>query len=78
MNIYRQPFRAICPKNARSVDYLLTIESPRLIMVEEIQEAVADLKGYHEEFADHLWQLFGGRQTLIAHHHGTDVETVRP
>jgi len=49
MNIYRQPFRAICPKNARSVDYLLTIESPRLIMVEEIQEAVADLKGYHEE-----------------------------
>lgn len=78
MNIYRQPFRATCPKNGRSVDYMLTIESPRMIMVEDIQEIVAKLAGFHEDFADTLWEHFGGRQILTAHHHGTDVETVRP
>lgn len=78
MNIYIQRFRAICPKNGRSVDYVLTIESPRTIMVEDIQAAVGELKGYHEEFADTLWQTFGGLQRLVAHHHGTDVETIRP
>ena len=78
MNIYTQAFRATCPNNGRSVDYLLRIEAPRMIIVEDIQAAVADLKGYHESFADELWQKFGGRQTLTAHHHGTDVATVRP
>jgi hypothetical protein len=57
---------------------MLTIESPRMIMVEDLQAATSELNGYHEEFADTLWQSFGGRQTLIAHHHGTDIETVRP
>jgi hypothetical protein len=78
MNIYTQPFRAKCPANGRAVDYVLTIESPRMILVEEIQEHVAKLEGYHEDFADALWERFGGRQTLTAHHHGTDVETIRP
>lgn len=78
MNVYTQRFRAICPKNSRSVDYLLVIESSRTIMVEDIQAAVAKLKGYHEEFADRLFRLFGGKQTLTAHHHGTDIETRRP
>lgn len=78
MNIYTQRFRATCPANSRSVDYTLTIESPRMIMVEELQGAVAEIEGYHEEIADQLLRLFGGKQILIAHHHGTDVETVRP
>lgn len=78
MNRYTQRFRAACPKNGRAVDYVLTIESPRMIMVEDLQAATAELKGYHEEFADSLWQTFGGRQTLTAHHHGTDIETIRP
>lgn len=78
MNIYTQHFRATCPKNGRSVDYVLTIESPRMIMVEDIQSAVADLNGYHEDFADRLLLAFGGQQTLCAHHHGTDVQTIRP
>lgn len=78
MNIYTQRFRASCPTNGRSVDYILTIESPRMILVEDIQMAVADLKGYHETFADQLFAKFGGCQTLIAHHHGTDIRTVRP
>lgn len=78
MNIYTQHFRATCPANGRAVDYVLTIESPHMIMVENIQSATRELKGYHEDFADTLWQSFGGNQTLRAHHHGTDVETIRP
>lgn len=78
MNVYTQYFWATCPNNGRSVDYALTIETSRTIMVEDIQSAVANLEGYHEAFADKLFQQFGGRQTLVAHHHGTDVETRRP
>ena len=78
MNIYTQRFRATCPNNGRSVDYLLTIESARTLMVEDIQSAVSNLKGYHEEFADNLFRAFGGTQTLDAHHHGTDIRTIRP
>jgi hypothetical protein len=78
LNIYRHSFRAFCPTNKLSVDYLLTIESSRMIMIEKIQAAVVNLTGYHEEIADHLWARFGGRQNLVAHHHGTDVETIRP
>jgi len=78
LNIYTQRFRATCPTTRRTVDYVLTIESSRMIMIEEIQTTVAKLKGYHEELADKLFALFGGRQTLTAHHHGTDIQTVRP
>ena len=78
MNIYTQRFRGTCPRNGRSVDYLLVIESPRVIMVEDIQAAVGKLTGYHEEFADQLLRLFGGKQILTAHHHGTDIQTIRP
>lgn len=78
MNTYTQHFRAQCPKNGRQVDYVLTIKSPRMIMVEDIQAAVGKLKGFHEEFADKLYAQFGGQQTLFAHHHGTNVETIRP
>jgi hypothetical protein len=78
MNIYRQKFTAVCPNNERVVDYLLTIRSRKVIMVEEIQTAVCDLRGYHEEFADKLFARFGGQQVISAHHHGTDIETERP
>lgn len=78
MNIYTQRFWATCPTNGRSVDYVLTIETDRLIMVEDIQQAVEKLQGYHEEFADKFLALFGGKQTLLAYHHGTQIQTVRP
>lgn len=79
MNIYTQAFSAKCVKNDRSVNYVLTIESPSMVLVEDIQAAVDELaKGYHEEFANRLYERFGGRQVLVAHHHGTDIVTVRP
>jgi hypothetical protein len=49
-----------------------------MIMVEDIQAAVNKLEGFHEDFADSLLRQFGGRQTLSAHHHGTDIQTIRP
>lgn len=78
MNIYTQGFWATCPENGRTVNYVLTIESTRTIMVEDIQEAVADIEGLHEEIADILAKRFRKtRQTLEAHHHGTHVKTIR-
>lgn len=80
MNIYTQPFRAKCPTNGRSVDYVLTItvESACMILVEDIQQAVREVKGYQEKIADRLYELFGGIQTLVGHHHGTTARSTRP
>jgi hypothetical protein len=78
INIYTQRFQAICPANGGTIDYVLSIEATRTIMVEDIQSAVGEFKtGYHEDFADRLSRKFGGTQKLVAHHHGTDIETVR-
>jgi hypothetical protein len=79
MNIYQQVFTARCARNKRRVKYTLTIESHDTVMVEDIQRAVAKFEtGYHEAFADRLFERFGGKQTLSAHHHGTDITTIRP
>ena len=79
MNIYTQHFRSMCPKGGDWVEYTLTIETKEMIMVEAIQAEVEKLQGlFQEQIADNLWQVFGGRHRLSAHHHGTDVETIRP
>jgi hypothetical protein len=79
VNIYTQGFAAICPRNKQPVDYVLRIETDEVIMVEDLQEFTKTLReGFHERFADDLHIRFGGVQTLEAHHHGTDIRTVRP
>lgn len=80
MNVYTQRFFSICPKTKARVEYKLTIETQEIVMVEDIQEAVADFASgdYHESIADELHEKFGGTQTLEAHHHGTDIRTIRP
>ncbi len=80
MNIYKQRFFSICPKTKARVEYLLTIETQEVVMVEDLQEAVTDFESgdYHESIADELHEKFGGTQTLDAHHHGTDIRTIRP
>jgi hypothetical protein len=76
---YKHRFICRCPNNSRPIDYEWTIEIAEVIAVEDI---VATAKGYarsfHEAMADELYKLFGGRQILRAHHHGVDIETVRP
>lgn len=79
MNIYRHKFVCHCPNNSQSIVYELTIESLKMIQVELITDAAAKFKSaFHENLADELYGIFGGRQTIEAHHHGVDVKTVRP
>ena len=77
MNIYETSFRVKCPNNDVIVEYDLTIESSKMIMVEEILELVQSFEvGYHEVIADKLKEL-GGKQTLVAYHHGVKITTIR-
>jgi hypothetical protein len=79
VNIYTQRFSAICPKNKQRVEYRLQIETHDTIRVEDLQEHVNEIgSDYHESIADELHEKFGGTQTLDAHHHGTDIRTLRP
>lgn len=79
MNIYRRTFTAVCPNNGQAIDYALEIRHSDTVMVEGIVKATSALEPtYHEDLADDLWQRFGGLQKLSAHHHGVDIETVRP
>lgn len=78
-NIYTRRFIACCPNNGASILYTLSIETTtRLIPVEEIVRATDAIRtGFHEAIADQLHGQFGGRQTLIADHHGVGIETIR-
>lgn len=79
MNIYRAKFAAVCPNNGALIEYALTLETDRFIMVEALQERLtAVTEGYHEQIADLLCEDLGGRQTLVAEHHGVQIETRRP
>lgn len=79
MNIYIQRFFATCPRTKARVEYRLTIETHETIFVEDIQECVGAIKDdYHEAIAEQLHERFGGNQVLEAHHHGTDIRTLRP
>jgi len=79
MNVYARKFAAACPNNGEQIIYSLRIETDgRMIQVEHITTATALIKeGFHEQIADQLFARFGGKQTLTAHHHGVDIETVR-
>lgn len=78
MNIYRYTFKAKCPNNDQRIAYELTLESPTMVMVEKITGCCDELvSGFHEDLADLLLLKLGGKQTIRAHHHGVDVETVR-
>lgn len=79
MNIYRHQFVSHCPNNDEAIVYTLAIETNDVIYVEHITTAAAlHKRAFHEAIADDLFSRFGGRQTLRAHHHGVDIETVRP
>lgn len=78
LNIYTTEFFAVCPVNEVRVKYTLKIETTEVIKVEQIiDEVTLQHRGFHEEIADQLHRVFGGRQTLKAHHHGVEIETLR-
>lgn len=80
MNRYSTTFFATCPVNKARVEYHLTIETSRVISVEELLELLGTVyaEGFHELMADDLHLRFGGTQTLRAFHHGVTIETTRP
>lgn len=80
-NHYRYSFAAPCPNNGLSVSYELEIVTTWTVMVEDIiaacELAQQASRPYHETIADELYGLFGGMQTIIAFHHGVEIETRR-
>jgi hypothetical protein len=77
-NIYRHEFVSHCPNNDKAIVYALCIETSSVIQVEHIVTAAAlHKRAFHEAIADDLHSRFGGLQTMRAHHHGVDIETVR-
>jgi len=78
INIYRQLFTSRCPNNGKTIYYLLVIYTTEIVMVEDIQAAVATHEeGYHESIASDLQGRLPGRQMLKAIHHGTEIVTWR-
>ena len=80
MNQYRALFTATCPVNEQPICYTLTVEVPDAVVLraEDILAAIdAQRRGLHEDIADHLWVALGGKQTLLAEHHGVFITTVR-
>jgi hypothetical protein len=78
VNRYTHEFTAICCANQKQIKYRLVIETQAMIRVEEIVETCDGFEsGFHEDIADNLFNRFGGKQTITAHHHGVDIETVR-
>lgn len=79
MNRYRTEFFAKCPNNGLRIKYQLEIVAGEKVMVEDIIAAVDALSsGFHEDIADQLHARLGHQQVLTAHHHGVDIETIRP
>ena len=78
MNKYKTKFTSVCPVNHKQITYELEIKHTDKILVEDILETISKLLiGYHENIADELFKKFGGKQTLIANHHGVFIETER-
>jgi hypothetical protein len=89
VNQYQKTFTAICPVNEMEILYDLEIVCDFTIRVESIDAALEHIEdivcsdygpalvGYHEQFADLLYEQLGGRQKLVAEHHGTTITTMR-
>ena len=79
MNTYKTRFFSTCPTNGVRIEYEVSIETDKVIQVEDIIDAVTLFnRSFHEEIADQLFREFGGRQTLMADHHGVTIRSIRP
>ena len=78
MNIYTTEFFCKCPTNNVRIKYELEIQTTDVIFVELILEFLDKINNqYHENIADLLLNKFGGKQQLIAYHHGVVIKTER-
>ena len=78
MTKYITKFIALCPVNDKPIKYRLEIKHTDKILVEDILEVVNKFaSAFHEDIADELFFKFGGKQTLVANHHGVVIQTKR-
>lgn len=78
MNKYTINFVCKCPKNNKPILYFLEIETKEMIMVEELIEFCNKFESaFHEEMADDFSIKFGGKQKMVANHHGVTIQTER-
>ena len=78
MNIYTTEFFCKCPTNNVRIKYELEIQTTDVIFVESILEFIDKIDNqYHENIADLLLEKFGGKQQLLACHHGVFIKTER-
>tara|TARA_R110000822_G_scaffold77369_8_gene185651 strand:+ start:676 stop:915 length:240 start_codon:yes stop_codon:yes gene_type:complete len=79
MNTYKTEFFCLCPLNETRIKYFLEITTEEIIPVEDIIDQFKNYaSGFHELIAEDLHKKFGGKQTLVADHHGVTIETTRP
>jgi len=78
LNTYTTKFLLTCIVNQKPVEHFLTISTQRVIVVEELLFFIKNLEpAFHEIIADKLAEKFGGKQTLVANHHGVTISTER-
>lgn len=78
MNTYTTEFFCKCPTNNVRIKYELEIQTTGVIFVERILDFVDKMDNqYHENIADILLEEFGGKQVLVACHHGVVIKTER-
>lgn len=78
MNTYSTEFFCKCPTNNVRIKYEFEIKTTSIIFVEEILDYVDNFQNqYHENMADLLLEKFGGKQILVAYHHGVVIKTDR-
>jgi hypothetical protein len=60
------------------IKYELEIQTTSVIFVESILDFLDKIDNqYHENLADLLLEKFGGKQQLVAFHHGVVIKTER-
>lgn len=77
MNIYEFSFTAICPVNGDNIKYDMRLETTVKHMAENLLGICTFDEEYHENIADQLFKLLGGRQTIKAQHGEVFITTHR-
>ena len=73
INEYKWSFRGTCPINRRSDKYWATLETSNMVEVEKLIEFCETRKLepiFQEDWTKLLQDAFGGKITLVGHHHG--------
>ena len=72
-NEYKWSFSGTCPVNGRSDTYWATLEKEGFVEVETLLKFCADRETepiFQEDWTKMLCEEFGGKVTLMGHHHG--------